>query len=568
MQAKVRLALVRTILAVAVGLAAVATILSVVVVTATPRTTLHATLPGPSGAVPSGAPQNAGPTEEPLPSDETQPSAGPNQPPVGPPASLLGAYRAPSLLVPLTDFDPGLATRGPRPTLDDLMHYQYGVPAVIVDPKASLLDWQLSRPDSDAVRGYGDRISVGAGQTIGFHLTGLDRVARLDIFRIGRGDGQHVLTIPSVPVVRRAEVSPDPTNGLIDEGWPRSALLKIPTSWQSGVYLVKLTGNSGGQSYIPFIVQPAAPTALTVVLPTMTYQAYNIYGGADLYSWPGSAQGRAYQVSYNRPFDQEWGAGLFFRLDFPLIVWLEDHGYQPGYVADLDLARQPGLALGAKTIIFSGHGEYWTGAMRDTMETAAAHGVDFAFFGANQAFWQVRLTTDASGQAARDIICYKSATLDPVAARSPADATARFEDPPVNRPPSTMLGLQYGGVIDGILPMVVGPGMATFDPDLGLVAGQALPGLVADEIDQAQHSFTGILLGSTPVAVREHGGTTTSSAALWITTAGNRVFDAGTFDFSWGLDPRYAAALPGFPADAYQRLTAEILAWLGARPTI
>jgi len=45
--------------------------------------------------------------------------------------------------------------------------------------------------------------------------------------------------------------------------------------------------------------------------------------------------------------------------------------------------------------------------------------------------------------------------------------------------------------------------------------------------------------------------------------AGNRVFDAGTFDFSWGLDPRYAAALPGFPADAFTGLTARILAWLG-----
>src|SRR5579862_8437669 len=102
MQAKVRLAIVRTVLAVAVGLAAVATILGVVVVTATPRTTLHATLPGPDSSASSG-PVIAGPTAEPLPSDETQPSSGPNEPPIGPPPSLLGAYRAPSLLVPLTD---------------------------------------------------------------------------------------------------------------------------------------------------------------------------------------------------------------------------------------------------------------------------------------------------------------------------------------------------------------------------------------------------------------------------------------------------------------------------------
>ncbi len=65
-------------------------------------------------------------------------------------------------------------------------------------------------------------------------------------------------------------------------------------------------------------------------------------------------------MSFDRPFLREDGAALFFRLDFPLIVWLEDHGYTPGYVADLDLHRYPTLATGAKTLVFSGHGEYWT----------------------------------------------------------------------------------------------------------------------------------------------------------------------------------------------------------------
>ena len=58
-----------------------------------------------------------------------------------------------------------------------------------------------------------------------------------------------------------------------------------------------------------------------------------------------------------------------------------------------------------------------------------------------------------------------------------------------------------------------------------------------------------------------------AAAGLWINPSGGRVFDAGTFDFSWGLDPRYAAALPGFPATAFSQLTARILAWAGAEPT-
>ena len=65
-------------------------------------------------------------------------------------------------------------------------------------------------------------------------------------------------------------------------------------------------------------------------------------------------------VSFDRPFDEQFGAGLFFRLDFPLIVWLEDHGYSPDYISDVDLARDPGLLRDVQTLVFSGHSEYWT----------------------------------------------------------------------------------------------------------------------------------------------------------------------------------------------------------------
>ena len=128
-----------------------------------------------------------------------------------------------------------------------------------------------------------------------------------------------------------------------------------------------------------------------------------------------------------------------------------------------------------------------------------------------------------------------------------------------------MMGLQYGGVVAGIRPMVVGAGITTFDPSIGLRPGEALPGLVADEVDEALPAFSGVLLGATPLTVSEHPGTVTAGAGLWVGPTGDHVFDAGTFDFSWGLDPRYSAALPGFRAAAYERLTAEILAWLGAR---
>jgi hypothetical protein len=525
---------------------------------------------GAGGAATGAGMAGAGASAQPGGSGGSAGSSGPGSGVVArtPDPERLRQFHPPATIVPLSDLDPGLATRGPRPTIDQLLRYQYGNPIVIFNARATTDDWQLHKPDMKAVRGYADSISVLPGQSLKVRLNGRDPSAQLDVFRMGLGDATHLLTVPKVKVVPRPEATPTAAMGTVEENWPVSTTIAIPKTWRTGVYLIKLTGSSGGQSYIPFIVRVPKAQPLVVVLPTMTWQAYNLYGGANLYGWTDGPRLRAYQISYDRPFDHAYGGSLFFRLDFPLVVWLEDHGYSPGYVADVDVARDPSLILGAKTVLFSGHGEYWTGGMRAAADKAAGRGVGLGFMGANQAFWQVRLAADGAGAAGRDIICYKSATLDPQTVLDPRAATARFEDPPVSAPPADLMGLQYGGVVTGITPMTVGKGITTFAPDLGLSPGQQLPGLVADEVDSLDPDFDGILLGASVVSVTEHPGTITAAAGLWISPSGNHVFDAGTFDWSWGLDPRYAAALPGFPAVAYSGLMQRILAWLGAQPTI
>ncbi len=492
-----------------------------------------------------------------------------DDPPVGPANDQLAAYRAPHLRRLLRNLDAGLASRGPRPNLHSLAaSYQYGDPAVMLAREPSGGDWRLSRPDQGAVRGYADLVSVTPGASIGIALHGTDPWADLDVFRMGLRDARDMLHIGHVTIPPGTESAPEATTGRVEEHWPVATRLTVGASWPSGLYLVKLTGASGGQSYVQFVVRAVRPGALTVVIPTMTYQAYNDYGGADLYGWDRGPRSRAFVVSYDRPYSEQFGAGLFFRLDFPLVVWLEDHGYAPDYVADVDLARDPGLLGDVRTLVFSGHGEYWTQGMRDAVEAAAGRGTNLAFFGANQAFWQVRLGPDAGGRGDRDVTCYKSAALDPEAVRNPAGATVRFGDAPVNRPPSLMIGEKYGGIIDSLLPMTIGSGIASFAPDVGLVAGERLPGLVGEEVDELHPGFRGLSLGLTGLDVVEHPGQILVGTAVWINPHGDRVFDAGTFDYSWGLDPRYSAALPGFPADSFSNLTARILAWLGAQPTV
>jgi hypothetical protein len=93
--------------------------------------------------------------------------------------------------------------------------------------------------------------------------------------------------------------------------------------------------------------------------------------------------------------------------------------------------------------------------------------------------------------------------------------------------------------------------------------GRTLSRFVIDNLDLDR----AVILASTHVHLRGRGDGQ-AGAAAWLGPNGAHVFDAGTFDWSWGLDPRYASALSGFPSAAFEELTAEILAWAGVLPTI
>lgn len=455
---------------------------------------------------------------------------------------------------------------GPRPALATLAdHYQRGNPPVSIDRSAGPLDWRLAHPSSD-VEGYAGTTSIVAGGAVDLHLRSLAGALRLDVFRIGRNDAQLVDSIGSVPVGPEPLARPDPATGLVEERWPVSTTLAVPATWRSGVYLVKLTAASGAQGYVTFVVRPATPQPLLVILPAMTYQAYNRFGGADLYGWPGGPRVRGYVVSFDRPYALENGAGLFFQLDFPLIVWLEDHGYAPAYASDADVAADPALVTGAKAVIVSGHSEYWTAGIHDAFDQAAASGTSLLNFGSNTAWWQARLTSDSGGAVGRTIVEYKEAGLDPLAARNPDGATTRFTSLPQPRPARDLFGEAYGGIVAGLNAMVLGQAIDRFAPTTGLTPGEQLPGLVGGEIDAPSTQPGAWVLASTVVRLRGNGNGQ-AGASIWLNPSGSHAFDAGTFDWAWGLDPRYAAALPGFPAEAFQQLTAIILAWAGVLPS-
>ncbi|KMO26754.1 hypothetical protein VQ02_34105, partial [Methylobacterium variabile] len=150
-----------------------------------------------------------------------------------------------------------------------------------------------------------------------------------------------------------------------------------------------------------------------------TWQAYNPWGGANLYGGNGPAtgqgQGRAYAVSYNRPITTR-GGGLaagpqdyIYGAEFPAIMWLEQNGYDVSYMSGVDADRNGGLIKNHKMYLDVGHDEYWSGQQRDNVEAARDAGVNLAFWSGNEVYWRARYSNSISSDATpyRTLVSYK-----------------------------------------------------------------------------------------------------------------------------------------------------------------
>ncbi len=177
------------------------------------------------------------------------------------------------------------------------------------------------------------------------------------------GDGaRQVATVQPTATCRRPSppACTDAATGLIDCGnWAESASWAVPSDAVSGIYFAKLVREDAprGASHIVFIVRDDDGNSdLLFQTSDTTWQAYNQYGGNSLYvGGPGTDPGRAYKVSYNRPFTTRGTApeDSLFNAEYPMVRWLERNGYDVSYFTGVDTdrfgARDPraqGLPLG------------------------------------------------------------------------------------------------------------------------------------------------------------------------------------------------------------------------------
>jgi hypothetical protein len=339
--------------------------------------------------------------------------------------------------------------------------------------------------DRELVEGYCDRRSYEPGERVALHLSVTrpgflgdvvpgDTAHEVDvtITRIGADrrevESKRAVPIAAHPIGERASA--------LGVDWPVAVEFEVTADWNPGWYEVELATtdvqDEPRTAHAGFVVR--APTGearspMLLVLSTNTWNAYNDWGGPNLYT--GETQ-----VSFARP----WARGYVHRPDafvhrnandhpvpdpgterwtryildtrvspwsgcagWPsweqlFVEWAERNGYLFDFAANEDLAEVPGVVDGHRLLLSIGHDEYWSWGMRDTVEAHVDRGGHVAFFSGNTAFWQVRVDDDG-----RTMVCHKLLD-DPLPTDVPPERrTSMWSDPRIGRPETQMTGVSF-----------------------------------------------------------------------------------------------------------------------------
>jgi hypothetical protein len=313
-------------------------------------------------------------------------------------------------------------------------------------PGTNQANWFLTAAGSTNanIAGYTDKVSYAPGDTVNFKVDSGNGAFRVEVYRLGyygwETHGARLMTgnaagyITGSPAVQGAP-SVDGTLGSTSCAWSTTATWAIPSDAPPGVYhvLYRSTVTQANVATGMFIVRSSSAAGKTaVVLPCMTYAAYNLWGATNntgtLAAGTWSARSlytlgtdgastnfahRAYAVSFDRP----WGTQTvqsntwLFDAEYGLIHFMEAQGYNLTYLADVDLDSNTTQLNTAALVALLGHHEYWTTGVYDCITHAVDAGVNMFVDSSNTALWHVRFAAGDTNK--RTVICYKdSATVD------------------------------------------------------------------------------------------------------------------------------------------------------------
>jgi Domain of unknown function (DUF4082)/Bacterial Ig domain len=485
-------------------------------------------------------------------------------------------------------------------------------------------EWDVKTADGGdpTIQGFATDISVNRGSTVFFKINTPAHSYTINIYRVGYYGGLGARKVATItPSVSLPQSQPacliDANTGLTDCGnWAVSASWPVPATATSGIYfahLVRTDNGTGGDSHIVFVVRnDSSHSAVLYQTSDETWQAYNYYGNGSLYGQASPSfdlTGRSFKVSYNRPFltrgfAQEWDTWLFGP-EFPMIQWLEQNGYDVTYFTSVDGARNGSLIQNHKIFMDSGHDEYWSGPRRANVQAARDAGVNLAFFSGNTMFWKTRWenSIDGTNTPNRTLVCYKETLsfgiLDP---SDPPISTGTWRDPTYGppsdgyKPENNLTGDLFmvngiGPDNDGSLTMKVpsddgkmrfwrNTAVASLAPNSSYTLPTGSLGYEWDmDVDNGFRPAGAFHLSTSTYTLTsdlllDYGATYGAGQGihhlmLYRAPSGALVFNAGTINWSWGLnnnhDNLYGYTTPN-PDPNMQQATVNLFADMGVQP--
>jgi len=439
------------------------------------------------------------------------------------------------------------------------------------------------------VEGYVAAQAIGPGETQTVYVSAPGaRTVTVQVFRMGwygGTGGRLVLQSRPLPAVGQRPCTHSFQTGLTECDWRATLSFAIPRGLVSGVYIVKLSASDGARSDCLFVVRAARPGPLLVEIPTATYEAYNAWGGDSLY--PGGSRlvgatgtDQGVEVSYDRPYDSQTGAGQFFIREVAIVRFLERYGYPATYTTIESIDGDPGQTVGVRALLDVGHSEYWSQRDEQAFAQARDRGSSLIFLSSDTTAWRVRFApaTAASSQAGEPdhvIVAYKEHVADDP---DQVDPTGLFP-----RGGADVTGSAYNGCIT---PRVAQPGPPVYRyyewapasglspawlfAGTGVTAATRIPGIVGYELDQrTPQTPPGTLLvgagAGVPCQPEDEPSPVNGTAAettLYTAPSGALVFATGTLGWLYALSPVPQASpdAPPAPDPRVVAMTRNVLA--------
>jgi hypothetical protein len=427
--------------------------------------------------------------------------------------------------------------------------------------------WRITHAGKrHAIEGWADRDSVLPGQPVALHVSTTAQSWTARAYRMGwygAPGGALVWTSATQPGHLRAGPTVVWGTNTVKTAWPAS--VQLPTAgWPPGIYLVRLD-STDGQRFVPLTVRsPDTSGRVVLVTADTTWQAYNDWGGYDLYHGPGGLDDfadRSTVVSFDRPYAGDGSAG-FPGHDLPVVAHAERLGLPLAYLSDVDLDAVPHVLDGAAAVISLSHDEYWSAGMRQAVTDARDAGTNVAFLGANAVFRHIRFEAGPAGPDRLEVN-YKRLS-DPLYRVDDTEVTVDWREPPVPRPESTLTGVLYEcNPVDADL-VVTDPSNWLF-AGTPARAGLRLPHLVGGEYDRVNPGVpvpaTIEVLTHSPVRCR--GVASFADSAYYTVASGAGVFASGTNRFVAGLPE---AGARGVTSDVIAGMVSNLLRAFAAGP--